>query len=78
MAPHARHLDLTTGLGLIVVGIMLTTLGPQFDGFVKGLCQGGGITMLLIGVVLISARWRRRMDDGDDSMWLPSRDESTR
>lgn len=74
MARNGRHLDQTMALGMIVPGIMLTILGPQFDGFVKGVCQGAGIALILLGVALLGARLRKPTTSDDDSLWLPSRD----
>lgn len=63
------------GLTSIIIGVALANLGPMvFDGFVKGLFVGGGVTLVVIGVLLVSSRWRAR----PDRSWLPSRDESHR
>ena len=77
MATDPKRLDTTASIALILPGIALTLLGARFDGFEKGLCEGAGIMMILIGVYLLGARLRRPKRDADDSMWLPSRDTTT-
>lgn len=80
MAPDTRtslvRTTLGTGLALIVLGAAAAVLGSAtFDGFVKGMFQGAGVTMLLLGVYLVSrtrTRGRGRAAGTDD--WLPSRD----
>ena len=75
--PHAK--DSTSAvpvarsaLAMIVVGMACAILGPAFfDGVVKGLFLGAGVALMLLGVFVISAAWRRR----PGGSWLPSRDE---
>ncbi len=73
MAKTTRF-DLTAGLILILPGIALTLISTHFDSFVKGMCQGAGVMLMLIGVWLIGAHRRRPRTDDSDGMWLPSRD----
>ncbi len=54
------------------IGVALALLGPAlFDGFVKGLFIGAGVALVVLGVIVVSARWRARADGA----WLPSRDD---
>lgn len=62
-------------LGLIFLGIALTMVARWFDGFVSGLFQGMGIALILGGVAVGGAHWRRAKHlDEDGGAWLPSRD----
>ncbi|MDQ6527235.1 hypothetical protein RB608_26715 [Nocardioides sp. LHD-245] len=69
-----------SALALVVIGIGLTMTGRSLDGFVRGLCQGAGMAVILVGVAVLSAHVRGRRDrrgesGGDAGMWLPSRDD---
>lgn len=59
------------------VGIVLLLVGTTtLDGFAKGVCQGAGIALVVLGArfLFMSRNRRRTADDADDGMWLPSRD----
>ncbi|MDN5744284.1 MAG: hypothetical protein L0H31_04085 [Nocardioidaceae bacterium] len=73
----AKKPDPTTliPISLIFPGIGLTLLGSNLDGFVKGMCQGAGVMLILIGVFILGARFRSPREENSDAMWLPSRDE---
>ena len=64
-----------------MVGISLTMGAMSLDGLLRGLGQGAGIAMILIGVAVLSAHVRgaKQGEPGKggrgDGMWLPSRDE---
>ena len=70
---------------MIFVGIALQPIALTMHGFPRGLLQGAGIALILIGVAVLSARVRRPKDapseegteetGGPQGMWLPSRDE---
>lgn len=68
----------TTPIACLIVGIALTMVAPQFDGFVKGMCQGAGVALMVLSVVLFSAHHKRAKYTSDSQMWLPSRDEEER
>lgn len=71
----SNTLALSSGISLIMLGVLLNLLARPFDGFVQGLLQGAGITVLLIGVYVMSPLVRRRAgDDTAADTWLPSRD----
>ena len=72
-----RDPQILISLSMILPGIGLALLGTHFDGFVQGLCQGAGVALILLGVYLLGAHWRRPRED-DGTMWLPSRDEGDR
>jgi hypothetical protein len=66
----------------VIAGLALITVGNTFHGLLRGLFQGAGVAMVLIGVAVLSASRRRRGtgdqasdQTGDQGMWLPSRDE---
>lgn len=60
---------LPVGIGSIVLGIALVTLGRPLDGFLGGFTDGAGVALILLGA-LMSGRSR-----GRDAGWLPSRDQ---
>ncbi|GAA4091166.1 hypothetical protein ACFFOS_25605 [Nocardioides kongjuensis] len=62
-------------LVLILLGVALITSTLSLHGLLRGFGQGAGVALVLIGVATMSARLRKRKDDG---MWLPSRDEDQR
>lgn len=62
----------------VLAGIALAVVGTSLDGLLRGLCQGAGVALVLIGVAALSAHARRHKDGGDGGMWLPSRDEDRR
>ena len=78
--PHRPDPTNAATVGLVISGICLITVGGTLHGLVRGLLQGAGIALVLVGVGLLSAYSRRRRDDdratGDDAMWLPSRDRA--
>lgn len=57
---------------MILLGIGLTFLSRGFDGFASGFLIGAGITMMLLGVYVVSAR--NRIGEKGRRGWLPSRD----
>jgi hypothetical protein len=67
-----RPQSFPVGIGSIVLGVALVTLGRPLDGFVGGFTDGAGIAMILLGA-LVSGRRRDR-----SAGWLPSRDEEPR
>lgn len=67
------------GVALTLLGIASVNVALIFDGVAKGLLQGGGIALVLLGVVTISARMRSRENSSTGrGLWLPSRDEERR
>lgn len=63
-----------TALATVVAGIAFVTLATSaLDGLPRGLGQGAGIAMILLGVAVLSAHLRTSRSEAD--MWLPSRDE---
>ena len=69
-------------LSLVIAGLALITVGNTLHGLMRGLLQGAGVTMVLIGVAVLSSSRRRRgadrADGRGDEMWLPSRDEDAK
>lgn len=61
---------------MILIGIALALLSRRFDSFVYGLFIGAALALILLGVALLSARWRGKDKPGNaaDGNWLPSRD----
>jgi hypothetical protein len=59
-------------VAIIAIGIALATIGSQIDGFVGGMGQGAGVTLILLGVYFLGLLWRQ--PKGSDGTWLPSRD----
>jgi len=57
---------------LILSGILLATVGTQYDGFVGGLLQGAGVALVIGGAWSFGALWRHGHDS--DHTWLPSKD----
>lgn len=64
----------TSSVVMIALGIASTILSREFDSFIKGLFQGAGIALIVLGVVVLSARSRLRAREKSD--WLPSRDNA--
>lgn len=67
-----------SALSTVLTGIALTVVGTSLDGLVRGLFQGAGVALVLVGVAVLSAHVRRPRDAEKDGMWLPSRDEGNR
>ncbi|MGJ9412703.1 hypothetical protein ACHAAC_08320 [Aeromicrobium sp. CF4.19] len=65
---------LTAGVAAVLLGVGSGALSTLFDGFVKGLFQGAGVMLIIVGVYAVG-RVVFRSDDGTTSDgWLPSRD----
>lgn len=67
-----------SALSTVLTGIALIVVGTSLDGLVRGLFQGAGVALVLVGVAVLSAHVRRRKEADDSGMWLPSRDEDGR
>ncbi|TNM37341.1 hypothetical protein FHP29_15985 [Nocardioides albidus] len=63
---------LDKSIATILVGIAAVMTSFPLDGLGRGLGQGAGVALILIGVATLSARLRKR---GDRGLWLPSRDD---
>jgi len=70
----------TTASAMITVGIALQLTGGLLHGFLRGLLQGAGIALILLGVIILSPQMRRRRHGQErrDGMWLPSRESDER
>lgn len=81
-APQTRtksRTKLRSGLPVILVGFLCYAASSAFEGgFLRGLCQGATIAMMVSGAYLVGAGlWFSRKDDEDlrnGGHWLPSRD----
>lgn len=64
------------GMSMILIGIALSLVSRLLDGFVYGMVLGAAVALIMIGVIVLSARWRGRSRPGaaEDATWLPSRD----
>lgn len=79
MAPRNRTSAVpASALSTLLTGLALIVVGTSLDGWVRGLFQGGGVALVLIGVAVLSAHLRRGKGGADDGLWLPSRDEDRR
>ncbi len=62
-------------LSPLLVGLAIFVLGRGFDGFVGGLFDGAGVTLIVIGVVLVGQSMAGAPNGGGSrGWWLPSRD----
>ncbi|MDM7991318.1 hypothetical protein [Arthrobacter sp. zg-Y877] len=60
------------GVALLAAWLLL-----DLHGFPKGLCQGGGFTLLVGSVYLaVTFVWRGNTDSSGIEYWLPSRDRT--
>ncbi|MDT0200973.1 hypothetical protein [Nocardioides sp. AE5] len=61
-------LTTTSGIAMIILGIATAQfVAPHFDGFVKGMAQGAGIALIILGVYFLASSFRK-------DAWLPSRE----
>jgi hypothetical protein len=58
------------GVSAVLLGLALFVAGRYLEGWLRGLCEGAGVALLLLGVLALS-RSRRHG-------WLPSRDGDER
>ncbi len=67
-----RHLGLTAGLALVVLGVGAFALSLAFEGgFPKGFFQGATLALVVLGVWALVKERR-----GPRDAWLPSRDRA--
>lgn len=68
----SKILPSAVALTLVVLGIASLAFSREFDSFVKGAFMGAGGMLIVLGVVVLIARFGQR--GKPVAGWLPSRD----